>query len=139
MTNGYGQAIRIFTEGSKIPFSHLRSKGFLSVVSVDDSYLQSNTNEACLHNIESTERITEFKIHYTSYEIYFFSNAKNSLSWIRHLLCSNYLINNSREKEQIYNLCLETFQEEKIMLRTQGSVICNFTASFLAVSFGLFF
>ena len=37
MPNGYGPAMRIFTKISKIPFSILREKGFLSVVYVDDS------------------------------------------------------------------------------------------------------
>ena len=38
MPNGYGPAMRIFTKISKIPFSILREKGFLSVVYVDDSF-----------------------------------------------------------------------------------------------------
>ena len=39
MPNGYGPAVYIFTKVSKVPFSHLQSKGFVSVVFVDDSYL----------------------------------------------------------------------------------------------------
>ena len=54
LPNGYGPAMRSFTEVSKVPSSHLRSKGFVSVVFFDVSYLQSNTYEACLHNTEST-------------------------------------------------------------------------------------
>ena len=40
MPNGYGQAMRIFTKVSKVPFSQLRSKWFVSVVFVDDSYFR---------------------------------------------------------------------------------------------------
>ena len=54
MPNGYGPAMNIFTKVSKVPLSHLRSKGFISVVFVDDSYLQGNTYKACHHNIENT-------------------------------------------------------------------------------------
>ena len=54
MPNGYGPAMRIFTKVSKVPFSYLRSKGFISVVFVDDSYLKSNTYDSCLQNIEGT-------------------------------------------------------------------------------------
>ena len=43
MPNGYGPAMHIFTEVSKVLFSHLQSKGFISVVFVEDSYLQGNT------------------------------------------------------------------------------------------------
>ena len=35
-------------------FSHLQSKGFVSLASVNDSYLQGNTYKACLNNIENT-------------------------------------------------------------------------------------
>ena len=38
---------------SKVPFLHLRSKGFVSVVFVNVSYLQGNTYEAFLQTIES--------------------------------------------------------------------------------------
>ena len=53
MLNGYGPAMRIFTRVSKVPFSHLRSKGFVLAVFVDDSYLQGNTYEECLNNIKT--------------------------------------------------------------------------------------
>ena len=68
MPNGYGPAIRIFTKVSQVPFSHLRSKCFVSVVFVDDSYLQSNTYVACLHNIESAIELLQnlgFTVHPT--------------------------------------------------------------------------
>ena len=45
MFNVYGPLMRIFTKVSKVPFSHLRGKGFLSRVFVDDSYQQGNTYE----------------------------------------------------------------------------------------------
>ena len=63
--------MRIFTKVSKVPFSHLRSKGFvgfLSVVFVDDSSPQGNTYEACLHNIDRTIELLQnvgFTIHPT--------------------------------------------------------------------------
>ena len=48
MPNGYGPAIRIFTKITKIPFTLLRKKGHVSVVYVDDSYLQGKVQEQCL-------------------------------------------------------------------------------------------
>ena len=68
MPNGYRPAMRIFTKVSKVPFSHLRSKGFVSVVFVDDSHLQGNSYESCLLNIENTIdllRSLGFTIHPT--------------------------------------------------------------------------
>ena len=54
MPNGYGPVIRIFTKISKIPFFILREKGFLSVVYVDDSYLQGDDYDDCFSNVLNT-------------------------------------------------------------------------------------
>ena len=39
MSNGYSNAMRIFTKILKPVFGHLRQEGHLSVIFVDDSYL----------------------------------------------------------------------------------------------------
>ena len=65
MLNEYGLATRIFTKLPKIPFSILREKG-LSVVYVDDSYLQDRDYEDCFSNVLSTIEILRslgFTIH----------------------------------------------------------------------------
>ena len=102
--NDYGPVMRIFTKASKVPFSHLRSKGFVSVVFIDDSYLQGNTYKACLYNTESTTELLQnlgFTIHPT----------KSILSWVCHWLYSNDPRKNIREKNKIHNLCLEILQK----------------------------
>ena len=69
MSIDYGPAMRIFTKASKVPFSHLRSTRFVSVVFVDDSYLQGNNYKAFLRNIENTIELLqnlEFTIHPTN-------------------------------------------------------------------------
>ena len=57
MPNGYESPMRIFTKISKIPFSILREKGFLSVVYVDDSYLQGDDYEDWFSNVLNTIEI----------------------------------------------------------------------------------
>ena len=54
MSKGYGPAMRKFTKMSKILFSILREKGFLSVVYVDDSCLQGDDYEDCFSNVLNT-------------------------------------------------------------------------------------
>ena len=51
MPNGYGSAMRIFTEISKVPVGHLRNQEHNSVVFVENSYLQGDTYQSCLANI----------------------------------------------------------------------------------------
>ena len=66
MPNRYGPALRIFTKITKTPFTHLRKKGHVSLVYVDDSFLQGKTYKQCLRNITDTINILQelgFKIH----------------------------------------------------------------------------
>ena len=54
LPNGYGPAMRIFTKIMKAPFSVLRMQGYNSAVYVDDSYLQGDSYECCLKNVNDT-------------------------------------------------------------------------------------
>ncbi|XP_057316824.1 uncharacterized protein LOC130657847 [Hydractinia symbiolongicarpus] len=51
---GFGPAVRIFTKVLKAPFKVLRGAGHVSVVYIDDSYLQGDTYESCQRNIMAT-------------------------------------------------------------------------------------
>ena len=54
MHNGYSDAMRIFTKILKSPFAQLRKMGHLSVIYVDDSYLQGETLLQCQNNVSET-------------------------------------------------------------------------------------
>ena len=105
MPNGYGPAMQIFTKISKIPFSILKEKGFLSVVYGDDSYLQSDDYEDCFSNILNTIEILRslgFTIHpnkskfiptqCTTYLRFFFYSVQMTITL-------------TLEKKKILNLC----------------------------------
>ena len=140
MPNSYGPAMRIFTKVSKVFFSHLRSKGFVSVVVVDDSYLQGNTFKSCLHHIENTMELLQ-NLGFTIHPI------KSILTPTQRITFLGFVIDSvqmnleiaEQKKNKICNLCLEILQKEKITLRTLASVIGNFVASFPAVPLGPFF
>ena len=58
--------MRVFTELLKPPFSILRSYGYLSVVFVDDCYLQGHTYSTCEDNVSATVDLLQslgFTIH----------------------------------------------------------------------------
>ena len=52
--NGYSNAMRVFTKMIKPPFATLQKQGFISVIFVDDSYLQGKTRGECLENVHRT-------------------------------------------------------------------------------------
>ena len=66
MLNGYSEAMRVFVKRLKPPISILRSHCYLSVVFVDDSYLQGRTFSTCEDNVNSTVHLLQslgFTIH----------------------------------------------------------------------------
>ena len=54
MPNGYSDAMQIFTKSLKPVFGYLQNQGYISVIFVDDSYLQGGTKHECMHNINAT-------------------------------------------------------------------------------------
>ena len=112
--------MHIFTKVSKVPFSHLRSKGFVSAVFFADSYLQGNTYEACLQKIESTTELLqnlEFTIHPT----------KSILSPTQTITISGFATDSvqltlkitEEKKNKIHNLCLEIAKRKNYFIQTR--------------------
>ena len=62
MPNGYGPALRAFTKLMKPPFSFLRSEEYLSVIYVDNCYLQGDSFTKCAENVIRTIYILESRI-----------------------------------------------------------------------------
>ena len=56
---GLSSSPRIFTKLLKPVFSKLRSQGFLSVMYIDDCYIQGYSYEECLENINATVNLLE--------------------------------------------------------------------------------
>ena len=57
MPNGYGPVMSVFTKISKVPSRHLRGVGNNTVVYVEDSHLEGETYQACLHNISDAIKL----------------------------------------------------------------------------------
>ena len=104
--NEYGPARRIFTKISKIPFSILTEKGLLSVVYVDDSYLQGDDYEDCFSNVLNT--IETFK--YLGFTIH---PEKSKFIPTQCIIYFEFILNfvqmtitlTLKKKEKILNLC----------------------------------
>ena len=54
LPSGYAQAPLLFTKLLWLPFGSLRSQGHLSVVYMDDSYLQGDSVSSCRRNVSAT-------------------------------------------------------------------------------------
>ena len=54
ISNEYSDAMRVFTKMLKLSFATLRKQGFISVIFVNESYLQGRTRGECLENVNKT-------------------------------------------------------------------------------------
>ena len=57
LPNGLARSPRLSTKIMKPVFGHLRSLGYLSVIYIDDTYLQGQTYEECCNNVQSTSNL----------------------------------------------------------------------------------
>ena len=130
MPSGYGPAMQIFTEISKILFSILREKVFLSVVCVDHSYLQGDDYEDCFSNVLNTIEILRslgFTIHPDKSKfiptqcITFLGFILNSVQMTITLTLE--------KKEKILNLCHDILKEDVVTIRFLSKLIGNLVAA----------
>ena len=68
MLNGYSDVMRIFTKILKPVYANSRQIGHSSVVFVDDSYLQDDTETECLENVEATTVLLKY-LGFTIHEV----------------------------------------------------------------------
>ena len=127
---------------SKIQFSILRRKGFLSAVYVDDSYLQGDDYENCFSNVLNTIEILR-SLGFTTYpdKSKFIPNAyqMHHLFRIYFKLCPNDNYLTLEKKQKILNLCQEILREDVVTIRFLSQLIGNLVAAFPAITFGLFY
>ena len=137
MSNGYSDTMRVFTNVLKPAFSYLREIECLSVVYVDDSYLQGETFEECLQNITETVKLLQslgFSIH----------SEKSVLKPTQKLTFLGVVLNSKTmtltladaEKERIIKFGEGIINRQYITIRELAQFIGNVVATFEAVLTG---
>ena len=140
MPNGYGLAMQIFTKISKIPFSILREKGLLSVVYVDDSFLQGDGYEDCFSNVLNTTEILRsfgFTLHPEKSK-FIPTQCTTFLGFILNSVQVAITLT-LEKKETILNLCHEILKEDVVTMRFLSKLIRNLVVAFPAVTLGPFY
>ena len=137
LPNGYSQAPMIFTKLLKNPFAYLRKLGHLSVIYIDDTYLQGSTFESCLQNVHATVHLLK--------SLGFTINVKKSvlvptqkLEFLGFILDSvrMTLTLTDRRKLNIVDICLKLLQDKRHKIRFVAKVIGMFVAALPAVTYG---
>ena len=132
--DGYRSAMPIFTKNSKILFSILREKVFLSVVYVGNSYLQGDDYEGCLSNVLNTIEILRslgFTIH----------PEKSRSIPIKYINYLGFLLNSV---QMTFTLALKKKEknvvtEDVVTIRFLSKLIGDLVAASPAVTLGTFY
>ena len=140
MANGYGPAMRAFTKLMKPPFSFLISEGYLSVIYVDDYYLQGDSITKCVENVIKTIGILEslgFYIKIEKLEII----AKQQITFLGVIIDSLHMTITltNKKKQKILNLCTAARLAHTLTIRELVKLIRNLVALTEAIPYGRLF
>jgi len=133
MPNGYGPAMRVFTKILKVLFSFLRKNRNISVVYVDDTYLQGQSFYECERNVWDTVNMLKmlgFTIHVeksclTRQEIQFLGFVFNSVTMTIFL--------SDTKKENILKLISRILDKNNYTIREIASMLGTFVSTFPGV------
>ena len=137
LPNGYAQAPLIFTKLLRLPFGFLRSQGHLSVIYMDDTYLQGDTVSTCQRNVDDTVSLLQ--------TLGFNINGKKSvltptqtLEFLGFLLDSVHMTITltPRRKSNIAEVCAKLLLKTHLKIRFVSSAIGMIIAALLAVRHG---
>ena len=137
LPNGYAQAPLIFTKLPRLPFGYLRSQGHLSVVYMDDSYLQGDSISSCQSNIANTVPLLQalgFNINRKKSVL----TPTQSLEFLGFILNSvNMTITlTTRRKSNIEEVCTKLLMKTSLKIRFVSSAIGMIIAALPAVKHG---
>ena len=137
LPNEYAQAPLIFTKLLRLPSGYLRSQGHLSVVYMDDTYLQGDSNSSCQSNIANTVSLLQ--------AMGFTINMKKSvLTPTQSLEFLGFIINSvnmtitltTRRKSNIAEVCTKLLMKTSLKIRFVSSAIGMIIAALPAVKHG---
>lgn len=120
----------------------LCNRGFISVVLIDDPYLQGITDESCLENVQNTIELFQilgFTIHPLKSTLTPTQRKTFPGFVIDSVLMTLEITEDKKIKLCLHNLCLQVLLEDQIPITFLVSIIKNFSLSFPAIPSVLFF
>ena len=136
MPNGFSDAMHVFTKVSKPIQAYLRQQGYMSVIFVDDSYLQGHTKQ-CLQNIEATVSLLQ-SLGFVIHEGKSILNPTQEIEFLGFVFNSvTMTISITKGKTEAIILKIRRFLENKSSkIRELASVIGSVISLFPAIPFG---
>ena len=137
MPQGYLDAMRIFNKILKPPFSNLRTRGFISLVYVDDTLLIGYTYDQCLENVLRTvEMLRSLGFHINVKKSVF--TPTQEITFLGFIISSTAMTISLThdKKELILKFALSLLESHFIPIRILASFIGKIISAFPAVTYG---
>ena len=136
---GYRDSPRLFCKILKPVLAHLRKKGFISSIYIDDFYIQGSTYLECLENVKATLDV----LIALGFEI----SEKSELVPSRSLQHLGFILNSSNmsislsEKKRLHikELISKALKVKLLTIKELASLIGTLVASFPGVQWGMLF
>ena len=137
LPNGYAQAPLLFTKLLQLPFGYLQSQGHLSVVYMDDSYLQGDSVSSYIRNVSATVSLLQ-ALGFNINERKSVLTPTQSLEFLGFIISSTAmtLTLTPCRKSNIADVCTKLLLHTRQKIRFVSSVIGMLIAALPAVSHG---
>ena len=137
LLNGYAQASLLFTKLMRLPFGYLQSQGHLSVVYMDDSYLQGDSVSSCRRNVRATVSLLQ-ALGFNINERKSVLTTTQSLEFLGFIISSTAmtLTLTPPQKSNIAEVCTKLLLHTRQKIRFVSSVIGMLIAALPAVRYG---
>ena len=137
LPNGYAQAPLLFTKLLWLPFGSLRSQGHLSVVYMDDSYIQGDSVSSCRRNVSATLSLLQ-ALGFNINERKSVLTPTQSLEFLGFIISSTTmtLTLTPCRKSNIAEVCTKLLLHTRQKIRFVSSVIGMLIAALPAVRHG---
>jgi hypothetical protein len=138
--NGLSNCPRYFTKLMKPVYATLRAQGFLSASFIDDCYLQGDTYDDCLRNVNETVNLFEslgFTVHKKKSVLTPCRRVKYLGFWLDS---ENMTVSLPEEKaDHIMRVCTALIRKRRMTVRELAQVIGLLVSSFPGVLWGPLF
>ena len=137
MSNGYSDAMSIFTKFLKPVFGHLRQEDHLSAIFVNDSYLQGDTEQECMNIVKAIVDLL-LKLGFIVHEKKSVLKPTQKIEFLGFIIDSNSMtIEINREKAEHILLKIRKFlQNPSPTIRKLASVVGSVISIFPAIPLG---
>ena len=139
LPQGFRDSPRLFTKALKPLLQHLREKGNISSIYIDDIYIQGSNFQECESNVlYTTQKLKELGFLISDKSIFTPTQALCHLGFILNSITMTVSLSD-KKREKVKTLCFDILKLTVLSIRKMAKLIGTLVACFPAVQYGPLF